>query len=37
MTRLERLHTWVHQNFLKYQLITKLPLVAAVLIIILIK
>jgi hypothetical protein len=30
MSRLERLHEWVHDNFWKYQLITKLPLIVVV-------
>jgi hypothetical protein len=33
MSRLERLHNWVHHNFWKYQLITKGPLVIIVLVI----
>ena len=30
MTKLEKLHDWVHHNFWKYQAITKIPLVIIV-------
>ena len=33
MSRLEKLHNWVHNNFWKYQLITKGPLVIIVLVV----
>jgi hypothetical protein len=32
MTKLERLHDWVHNNFWKYQAITKIPLVVVVIV-----
>ena len=32
MSKLERLHDWVHNNFWKYQAITKIPLVVVVIV-----
>jgi len=34
MNKLEKTHNWVHQNFWKYQAITKIPLVIISIIII---
>ena len=34
MNKLEKLHDWVHNNFWKYQAITKIPLIIIVTIII---
>ena len=36
MTKLERLHEWVHNNFWKYQAITKIPLIVIVIVVFLI-
>ena len=36
MSRLERLHEWVHNNFWKYQAITKIPLIVIVLMVLVI-
>jgi len=36
MSKLESLHEWVHNNFWKYQAITKIPLIVIVLAILLI-
>ena len=36
MTKLERLHEWVHNNFWKYQEITKIPLIVIVLVVLVI-
>jgi len=36
MSKLEKLHDWVHHNFWKYQVITKIPLIVIVLAVLLI-
>ena len=36
MSRLERLHEWVHNNFWKYQAIPKIPLLVIVLVVLVI-
>lgn len=36
MTKLERLHEWVHNNFWKYHAITKIPLLIIVLVVLVI-
>ena len=36
MSRLESLHEWVHNNFWKYQAITKIPLIVLMIVVLII-
>ena len=36
MTKLESLHEWVHNNFWKYQAITKIPLIVLMMVVLII-